>query len=146
MRKVHRKSASCFVLCLLLTMAGTASLWRVDANEAPAVQVSQEQIARGKKVFRACTLCHSTKKGARHKLGPNLYGIVNAPVASVPGFKAYSDALAGIGGTWTPERLSAYLASPSDEVPGTTMVYVGIRDLDDLAAVIGYLASLDDGK
>jgi cytochrome c len=46
----------------------------------------------GASVFRKCGACHTGEQGGANKVGPNLYGIVNRPVASHEGF-AYSSAM-----------------------------------------------------
>ena len=56
----------------------------------------------GEAVFKKCTTCHTAEKGGANKTGPNLWGIVNRPVASHPGY-AYSAGMkafaqGGIGG------------------------------------------------
>ena len=43
----------------------------------------------GAAVFKKCLACHTGEKGGPNKVGPNLWGIVNRPVASHEGF-AYS--------------------------------------------------------
>lgn len=88
-----------------------------------------------------CAVCHAVKPGGPKKLGPELRGIVGAPVAAKPGF-AYSKALKEMGGVWTDARLDAYLLQPSKTVAGTTMVFPGLKDAKARAAVIGYLKTL----
>lgn len=95
----------------------------------------------GEKVFRKCKACHTVDEGGPNRVGPNLYGIVGAPVASVEGF-GYSDALIEYGGDWTPDRLAAFLANPRKEVKGTKMGFGGLRKEEDQADVIAYLDSL----
>ena len=47
-------------------------------------------------------------------------------------------------GAWTPENLSAFLESPRDYTPGTSMSYNGMRDVGDRADLIAYLATFSD--
>ncbi|MFX5622427.1 c-type cytochrome, partial [Acinetobacter baumannii] len=56
--------------------------------------------AKGEKVFAKCSSCHSINSGGANGIGPNLYGVLGKPHASVAGF-AYSDALKSKSGPWT---------------------------------------------
>ncbi len=99
--------------------------------------------ARGEKAFRKCAACHTAEKGGRHRIGPNLWGVVGAPAAARDGFR-YSTAMKGFGETWTPERLDAYLAKPRAVVRGTTMAFPGLRRDRERADVIAFLGRMAD--
>lgn len=88
-----------------------------------------------------CGGCHKAIDGATHSYGPDLAGIVGSPVASAPGYSAYSTGLKSLGGKWTRERLDAFLASPQATVSGTTMTFKGVSDPAQRKAIIDYLAS-----
>jgi len=95
---------------------------------------------RGETVFRKCMACHSLGEGV-NRIGPNLHAIVGRPVAVEPRF-AYSAALHDLGVegvVWDDERLAAYLADPRGAVPGTKMVFAGLKDAQDVADIIAYL-------
>ena len=89
-----------------------------------------------------CTGCHVAFDGMTHRLGPDLLGIVNRPVASAPGFDEYSPALQALGGTWTPERLDEFLRDPQSVAPGTTMGFPGLADDRQRADLVQYLATV----
>jgi cytochrome c len=99
--------------------------------------------AKGAKVFKKCAACHTPEVGGKNKVGPNLWNIVNRPVASVGDF-AYSDAMAGMGGNWDIELLSAFLADPKATVPGTKMAFKGLSKDGDRANLLLYLNGLSD--
>ncbi len=51
----------------------------------------------------------------------------------------YTDSLAASGIVWSPETVEAWLASPNDFVPGTTMVFAGYGDAEDRRDLLAYL-------
>src|SRR5579863_6187366 len=46
----------------------------------------------GAQLAKQCQICHNLQEGQGSKIGPDLYGIVDRPVGSVPGFN-YTAAL-----------------------------------------------------
>jgi cytochrome c len=96
--------------------------------------------AKGKVLFSKCAICHSVQPG-ENKIGPSLAGIVGRPAASAPGF-AYSEAMKKYGVTWDAATLDAYLVNPRQAVPGTKMIFVGLKDPADRANLIAYLETL----
>jgi len=95
--------------------------------------------------FKACAACHQVKKDAPSAVAPNLWGIVNRPKAAQADFAAkYSDAMKAKGGEWSYENLALFLHQPKVYIPGTKMVYNGIKDPAEIASVIAYLRTLAD--
>lgn len=104
--------------------------------------MASADIAEGEKLFRVCAACHTSEKGGPNKVGPNLFRIVGAPHAHIDGF-AYSDAMkAKSGEAWTREALNEFLWNPRKALPGTKMVYVGMRRPEQRAAMIKWLETL----
>ena len=99
--------------------------------------------ANGQRVARRCAACHTFDSGGANRVGPNLWGVVGREKAAVEGFR-YSSAMAEHGGSWTLENLFAYLRDPRGQVPGTSMVFAGIRDDGDLADLIAYMNAQSD--
>jgi len=117
-------------------------------EESPAAKVqpiegllASASVERGAESAKPCGICHNFQEGQGAKIGPDLYGVVNRPVASVPGFN-YSAALKAKGGTWTFAALNTWLANPRADVPGTTMTFAGLPNENRRAEVIVYLNSL----
>lgn len=87
-----------------------------------------------------CAVCHSTDPGT-NKLGPSLAGVVGRKAGSL-GDYSYSSAMAKIGVTWDKATLDKYLTDPQAMVPGTKMIFPGVKDANDRKALIDYLATL----
>lgn len=142
---------------VVLTLGLGAGVWGVAAttpgaqpvppaapDAAFAALVAAADVAAGQTASLACAGCHTLGEGEGTRFGPNLFGIVDRPVASVAGF-AYSPAMAALGATgatWTADLLNAFLTSPQGAVAGTTMPFPGIPDEATRANLIGYLATL----
>lgn len=92
----------------------------------------------GEAIFkRYCQVCHTVEEG-KNKIGPSLAGIVGRKSGSVPGY-SYSDANKSSGVTWDEANLDTYLTDPRKFIPGTKMLFVGIKSPDDRKALIAYL-------
>lgn len=94
--------------------------------------------SKGESVFNKCKACHTIEKGGQNKVGPNLHNVVGNKIANNSGF-SYSDAIAGMDGEWTYEKLSDFLEKPREFASGTKMTFAGIKDMEDRANVILYL-------
>jgi cytochrome c len=92
----------------------------------------------GETVFkRYCSVCHTVEAG-KNKIGPSLAGILGRTAGSVPGY-TYTDANKNSGVTWDEKNLDTYLTDPKKFVPGTKMLFAGIKNDDDRKALIAYL-------
>jgi cytochrome c len=116
---------------------------------APAPEVPIEtllasaDVSRGETTTKQCQACHTFDKGGPNRTGPNLWGVVGRPRASVAGFN-YSAAMKAKGGTWTVDELSQFLTSPRGYIPGTAMTFNGLPRGPQRADVIAYLNTLSD--
>jgi cytochrome c len=114
-----------------------------EAEKPIAFYLASADVAAGEQVFKKCTACHNADKGGANALGPNLWGMLGAPVGKGHGF-AFSPALSGVGGTWNWDNLSAWLASPKKFAPGTKMTFAGLSNPQDRANVIAFLNAHSD--
>jgi cytochrome c len=113
------------------------------AEQPIEVYLAKADPAKGQQVFNKCMACHNADKGGANQLGPNLYGILGAPIGQGRGF-AFSDALSKKGGNWDWDSLSTWLTSPRAFAPGTKMTFAGLGDPQDRANVIAFLNTKSD--
>jgi cytochrome c len=83
-----------------------------------------------------CDLPHAGS--GKNKIGPSLAGVVGRKAGSVPGF-AYSAANKNSGDIWDAQTLDIYLTDPRRFMPGTKMVFAGLKNPEDRKALIEYL-------
>ncbi|MVA98271.1 c-type cytochrome [Nitratireductor sp. CAU 1489] len=115
--------------------------------EPIAVRLASADVGAGETVFKKCAACHTVDNGGANKVGPNLWDIVDRPLASHEGF-SYSGAMKEFaqGGSvvWDYQHLDDFLASPKGLVKGTAMGFAGIKKPDQRADLIAYLHTLSD--
>jgi len=97
-------------------------------------------VEAGKTAFKKCALCHTTEAG-KNKIGPSLFGIVGRKSATLGDFN-YSEAMKKFDHTWDEGTLDEYLTDPRATVPGTKMIFLGIKDKTERDDVIAYLETL----
>ncbi|MBT8389825.1 MAG: c-type cytochrome [Altererythrobacter sp.] len=120
--------------------AGAAA--EMTMAQALSMMSNDDQIAAGERVFAKCAACHTVEQGGANGIGPNLYAVMGAGIGNhVPGY-AYSDALAGVGGTWNWETMDAWLKNPRGFADGTKMSFAGLPKIEERAAVAMYMNSL----
>jgi cytochrome c len=114
-----------------------AGLGHAAAQDLPAGNA-----ADGEAVARQCQLCHTIGPGPPKPAGPVLNGVVGRPAGSVEGF-VYSSAMRESGLIWDEANLAEYLRDPRGKVPGNKMLFLGIKDDQNLADLIAYLKQFD---
>jgi cytochrome c len=111
------------------------------APEPILALLASADIARGEKLSKACAACHSFDQGGVNKVGPNLWGVVNAAKGAHAGF-GYSAALTEFGGKWDYDALNHFLWKPKAYIADTKMNYAGLKKPEDRAAIIAWLNTL----
>ena len=105
-----------------------------------------QDVAAGETSFRKCAPCHSIGPDAANKVGPVLNGLDGRQAGSVDGFN-YSDANKASGITWGEAVFKEYIKDPRAKVPGTKMVFAGIKSEKEVGDLWSYLAQFDkDGN
>ena len=105
-----------------------------------------QDAAAGEKVFAKCKICHQIGENAKNAVGPVLNGVVGRRAGTYPDYH-YSDANKNSGITWDEATLKEYLRDPKAKIPGTKMVFPGLKSDEDITNVIAYLKQFGpDGK
>jgi cytochrome c len=120
-----------------------AAMVLVLAGIAAHAELPTGDPERGRQVFQPCRTCHYPEPGFGNYNGPSLTGIFGRKAGTREGFAGYSKVLKDSGFVWTPELLDAWLASPGEFLPDSTMIFVGIPDRQARADLIAYLQQFD---
>ncbi|NNU17194.1 cytochrome c family protein [Parvularcula sp. ZS-1/3] len=92
----------------------------------------------GRRLFRQCAVCHDVGEEPRHRVGPNLNGIMGAEAGRHPDF-SYSASLKRSGLVWDEETLDAYIEKPQAVIPGGRMAFQGEPSEANRRDIIAYL-------
>jgi cytochrome c len=104
-----------------------------------AARAQSGDVAKGERAFNLqCKACHTLERGGANTAGPNLYGLMGRRSGTMQGY-GYSEVMRRFGIEWTDKTLAEYLSDPKTSMPGTKMVFAGIRRQDQLDDVIAYL-------
>lgn len=107
----------------------------------PSLALAQDA-ANGEKVFAQCRACHQVGATAKNAVGPHLNGLFGRAAGSVEGYN-YSPANKGSGITWDEAVFKEYIKDPKAKIPGTKMVYAGLKDEKRIDDLIAYLKQFD---
>jgi cytochrome c len=105
---------------------------------ASASTALAQDVAAGEASFRKCAPCHGVGEDAANKVGPPLNGLDGRKAGVAEGFN-YSDANKNSGITWNEEIFKEYIRDPRAKVPGTKMIFAGIKNDKELDDLWGYL-------
>lgn len=100
----------------------------------------------GAVVFKKCMACHQVGPNAKSGIAPVLNGVVGRRAGQYPNY-SYSSANKNSGLVWDEPTLARYLRAPTKIVPGTKMIFSGLKKDQEVSDVIAYLKQFaGDGK
>ena len=103
-------------------------------------------VTAGEQSFKKCIACHSIGEGAKNKVGPELNGIDGRKSGSAPNYN-YTDANKNSGITWNETEFKEYIKDPKAKIPGTKMIFPGIKNEKEADDLWAYLSQFDaEGK
>ena len=124
----------------------TLSALAVIASSAISSAALAQDASAGKTAFNKCLACHAIGEGAKNKVGPVLNGLEGRKSGTVEGY-SYTDANKNSGIAWDKDQFLDYIKDPKAKIPGTKMIFAGIKKETEAADLWAFLAQYDkDGK
>ena len=105
-----------------------------------------QDVSAGERSFNKCRACHQVGETAKNGVGPELNGLFGRHTGAVEGY-SYSAANKGANITWDEAIFAEYIKDPRAKIPGTKMVFVGIKNEKEVADLTAFLKQFGkDGK
>ena len=108
----------------------------------PVTAAYADDPAAGANTFKKCVVCHDIGETAKNKVGPQLNGLDGRQSGSAAGYN-YSDANKKSGITWSKETFEKYIIDPKAMVPGTKMIFPGIKNDTERDNLWAYISQFD---
>ncbi len=108
------------------------------ALAASTAAASAQDVAAGEQSFKKCLPCHSVGEGAKNKVGPELNGLDGRKAGATDGFN-YTEGNKNSGITWNESVFKEYIKDPRAKIPGTKMVFAGIKNDQEVNDLWAYL-------
>jgi cytochrome c len=109
---------------------------------ASAGAVRAQDVAAGENSFKKCLPCHAVGADAKNKVGPELNGLDGRKSGTAEAYN-YSEANKNSGITWGDETFKEYIKDPRAKIPGTKMVFAGIKNEKEVNDLWAYLKQFD---
>jgi len=124
-----------------MKLAAMAVLWIATTNAAFG-----QDVAAGETSFRKCLPCHAVGESARNKVGPVLNGLEGRRSGTIEGY-SYTQVNKDAAITWGDATFKDYITDPRAKIPGTKMVFNGIKNEQEISDLWAYLKQFGpDGK
>lgn len=120
--------------------------WILAAAVTVSTQASAQDLTAGARSFNKCRACHQVGEPVKNGVGPHLNGLFGRAAGSTEGY-TYSSANKDSGIIWDEAVFADYIKDPKAKVPGTKMIFPGIKneqEIKDLTAFLKQYAK--DGK
>lgn len=111
------------------------------AVTAPLAAKAQDAAA-GEKAYAVCRPCHQIGETAKNGVGPILNGLFGRKSGTIESYN-YSDANKNSGITWDETTFLDYIKDPRAKIPGTKMVYAGLKDEQRAKDLVAFLKQYD---
>jgi cytochrome c len=108
---------------------------------APLAAKAQDAAA-GEKAYVVCRPCHQVGETAKNGIGPTLNGLFGRKSGTIEGYN-YSDPNKNSGITWDEATFLDYIKDPRAKIPGTKMVYAGLKDEQRAKDLVAFLKQYD---
>lgn len=118
-----------FFLALCVLSASAGHSWAQSAEA-------------GERIFTQCRACHQVGENARNLVGPQLNGLFGRKTGSVEGY-SYTPANKNADITWDEKTFADYIADPKAKIPGTKMVFAGLKNPEQVADLIAFVKQFD---
>src|SRR3954468_22472655 len=120
---------------LLLLLSLALALSAISSAQA-------QDVAAGEKIFLQCKACHQVGDTAKNAVGPVLNGLFGRKAGMVEGYN-YSPANKSSGLTWDEATFKDYIKDPKAKIPGTKMVFPGVKNEKGVDDLVAYLHKFD---
>ena len=107
-----------------------------------AKAASAQDPKKGEIVFHFCMPCHSIGPDAQNKVGPQLNGLDGRHSGTAANYD-YSDANKKSGIVWSEATFKKYINDPQGVVPGTKMLFPGIKDPQQVNDLWAYVSQFN---
>jgi cytochrome c len=123
---------------MIKTWAGaTASVVMILASGQVFAQSGDAN--RGQRLFnQQCRACHTVEKDGATLVGPNLHGVFGRKAGTAAGY-SFSEAMTKSGIVWDDTTLAEYNRDPKGRVPGTKMMFNGVKQAGQVDDLVVYL-------